>query len=59
MFYVYLLHSAKDKGFSIGYTTDPRGGCRSIRGGRFTHNEIARSRIVYYETYTERDDADA
>ncbi len=59
MFYVYLLHSIVDNGFYIGYTTDLR---RRVseheQGGSFATKHRGRWKLIYYEAYTERLDAE-
>ncbi len=58
MHYVYVLHSAKDGGFYIGYSANLR--------KRFDEHVIGRSfatsyrrpwRLIYYEAYLNQDDA--
>jgi predicted GIY-YIG superfamily endonuclease len=46
MFYVYLLHSTKDNGFYIGYSTDLKRRL-SEHTWRFIRHEIARSMEAY------------
>ena len=59
MFYVYLLHSTKDDGFYFGFSTDLK---RRLSGHRRGASFATKSRgpwkLIYYEAYTERDDAE-
>lgn len=59
MFYVYVLHSTKDNGFYIGFSTNLRARLRQHQDGE----SIATShrglwKLIYYEAYTEREDAE-
>ena len=59
MFYVYLLHSAKDNGFYIGYSTDlKRRLSEHTRGASFATKSRGPWKLIYYEAYTEREDAE-
>ena len=59
MFYVYLLHSAKDDGFYIGFSTNLRSRLRQHQNGEsFATSHRGPWKLVYYETYTEREDAE-
>jgi len=59
MFYVYLLHSTKDNGFYIGYSTDlKRRLAEHTRGASFATNSRGPWKLLYYEAYTEREDAE-
>ena len=59
MFYVYLLHSAKDNGFYIGYSTDlKRRLSEHRRGASFATKSRGPWKLIYYEAYTEREDAE-
>ena len=59
MFYVYLLHSAKDNGFYIGYSTDlKRRLLGHPRGASFATKSRGPWKLIYYEAYTEREDAE-
>jgi|SRR5882724_1878587 len=59
MFYVYLLHSAKDNGFYIGYSTDlKRRLSEHMRGASFATKSRGPWKLIYYEAYTEREDAE-
>src|SRR4051794_32366814 len=58
VFYVYLLHSAKDNGFYIGYSTDlKRRLSEHTRGASFATEFRGPWKLIYYEAYTEREDA--
>jgi putative endonuclease len=59
VFYVYLLHSIADDGFYLGYTTDLRR--RLIdhkQGASFVTRHRRSWKLIYYEAYTERGDAE-
>jgi putative endonuclease len=59
MFYVYLLHSAKDKGFYIGFSTDlKRRLLEHMRGGSLATKSRGPWKLIYYKAYTEREDAE-
>ena len=59
MFYVYLLHSKKDNGFYIGYSTDlKRRLSEHRRGASFATKSRGPWKLIYYEAYTEREDAE-
>ncbi len=59
MFYVYLLHSAKDNGFYVGYSTDlKRRLSEHTRGASLATKSRGPWKLVYYEAYTEREDAE-
>jgi len=59
MFYVYLLHSAKDNGFYIGFSTDlKRRLSEHTRGASFATKSRGPWKLIYYEAYTEREDAE-
>jgi putative endonuclease len=59
MFYVYLLHSAKDKGFYIGFSTDlKRRLSEHTRGASLATKSRGPWKLIYYEAYTEREDAE-
>lgn len=58
MFYVYVLRSASDDGFYIGYSAN----LRKRLGQHVTGTALATSyrgpwKLIYYEAYLERDDA--
>ena len=59
MFYVYLLHSTKDNGFYIGFSTDlKRRLSEHTRGASFATKSRGPWKLIYYEAYTEREDAE-
>lgn len=59
MFYVYLFHPAKDNGFYIGFSTDlKRQLSEHRRGASFATKSRGPWRLIYYEAYTEREDAE-
>ena len=59
MFYVYLLHSTKDNGFYIGYSTDLKGRLSEhMRGASFATSHRGPWKLIYFEAYTEREDAE-
>ena len=59
MFYVYLLHSAKDNGFYIGFSTDlKRRLSEHTRGASLATKSRGPWKLIYYEAYTEREDAE-
>ena len=59
MFYVYLLHSTKDNGFYIGYSTDlKRRLSQHTRGASFATKSRGPWKLIYYEAYTECEDAE-
>ena len=59
MFYVYVLHSTKDNGFYIGYSTDlKRRSSEHTRGTSFATKSRGPWKLIYYEAYTEREDAE-
>jgi len=59
MFYVYLLHSAKDNGFYIGYSTDlKRRLSEHTQGAAFATKSRGPWKLIYYEAYTAREDAE-
>jgi putative endonuclease len=58
VFYVYVLHSAKDNGFYIGFSTDlKRRLAEHTRGASFATKSRGPWKLIYYEAYTEREDA--
>ena len=58
MFYVYLLHSAKDDGFYIGYSTNLRARLRQHQAGEsFATKSRGPWKLVYYEAYLNQEDA--
>src|SRR5438067_10914959 len=59
MFYVYLLHSTKDNGFYIGFSTDLKRRLSEHRlGASFATKSRGPWKLIYYEAYTEREDAE-
>ena len=59
MFYVYVLHSTKDNGFYIGFTTNLRARLRQHQNGEsFATSHRGPWKLIYYEAYTEREDAE-
>jgi putative endonuclease len=59
MFYVYLLHSAKDNGFYIGFSTNLRARVRQHHDGESLATKSRGPwKLIYYEAYTEREDAE-
>jgi putative endonuclease len=56
---VYLLHSTKDNGFYIGFSTDlKRRLSEHTRGASFATKFRGPWKLIYYEAYTEREDAE-
>ena len=59
MFYLYLLHSTKDDGFYIDFSTDlKRRLSERNRGGSFATKSRGPWKLIYYEAYSEREDAE-
>jgi putative endonuclease len=59
MFYVYVLHSTKDNGFYIGFSTDlKRLLSEHKQGASFATKSRGPWKLIYYEAYTEREDAE-
>ena len=59
MFYVYVLHSIKDNGFYIGFSTNLRARLRQHQDGEnFATSHRGPWKLIYYEAYTEREDAE-
>ena len=59
MFYVYVLRSESDSGFYIGFSTDlKRRLSEHIRGASFATKSRGPWKLIYYEAYTEREDAE-
>jgi len=59
MFYVHLLHSISDNGFYIGFSTDLRKRLSEHkRGASFATKTRGPWKRIYYEAYTEREDAE-
>jgi putative endonuclease len=58
MFYVYVLHSVKDNGLYIGYSTDSRRRLTIHRSGdAFATSYRGLWKLIYYEAYTQEADA--
>jgi len=59
MFYVYVLHSTKDNGLYIGYSTDlKRPLSEHTRSASFATKSRGPWKLIYYEAYTEGADAE-
>ena len=59
MFYVYVLRSESDCGFYIGFSTNLRARLRQHQGGEsFATSHRGPWKLIYYEAYTEREDAE-
>ena len=59
MFYVYVLQSESDTGFYIGFSTNLRARLRQHQEGESSATSHRGPwKLVYYEAYTEREDAD-
>jgi putative endonuclease len=59
MFYVYLLRSESDSGFYIGFSTNLRARLRQHQDGEsFATSHRGPWKLIYYEAYTERKDAE-
>lgn len=59
MFYVYVLRSESDFGFYIGFSTDlKRRLSEHTRGTSFATKSRGPWKLIYYEAYTEREDAE-
>ena len=59
MFYVYVLHSAKDSGLYIGYSADLKKRLRQHReGAAFATSYRGPWNLIYYEAYHDRADAE-
>ena len=59
MLYVYLLHSTKDNGFYISYSTDlKRRLLEHTRGALLATKSRGPWKLICYEAYTEREDAE-
>lgn len=58
MFYVYVLHSELDQGLYIGFSTDLRRRIGEHQAGlAFATSFRGPWRLIYYEAYTEEQDA--
>ena len=59
MFYVYVLRSLSDSGFYIGFSTNLRARLRQHQDGEsFATSHRGPWKLIYYEAYTEREDAE-
>ena len=59
MFYVYVLRSESDSGFYIGFSTDlKRRLAEHTRGAAFATKSRGPWKLIYYEAYTKREDAE-
>ena len=56
---MYLLHSISDNGFYIGFSTDLRKRVSEHKlGASFATRSRGPWKLIYYEAYTEREDAE-
>jgi putative endonuclease len=59
VFYVYVLRSESDSGFYIGFSTNLRARLRQHQNGKsFATSYRGPWKLIYYEAYTERKDAE-
>jgi putative endonuclease len=59
VFYVYVLRSESDYGFYIGLSTNLRARLRQHQDGKnFTTKSRGPWKLIYYEAYAEREDAE-
>ena len=59
MFYVYVLRSESDSGFYIGFSTNLRARLAQHQVGEsFATKSRGPWKLIYYEAYTEREDAE-
>jgi putative endonuclease len=59
VFYVYVLRSESDFGFYIGFSTNLRARLRQHQDGEsFATKSRGPWKLIYYEAYTEREDAE-
>jgi putative endonuclease len=59
MYYVYVLRSESDSGFYIGFSTNLRARLRQHQEGKsFATSYRGPWKLIYYEAYTEREDAE-
>jgi len=59
VFYVYVLRSESDSGFYIGFSTDlKRRLSEHKRGASFATKSRGPWKLIYYEAYTEHEDAE-
>jgi predicted GIY-YIG superfamily endonuclease len=60
VFYVYVLRSESDSGFYIGFSTNLRARLRQHQDGESLATKSRGPwKLIYYEAYTEREDAEA
>jgi len=58
MFYIYVLHSAKDNGLYIGFSTDLKMRlAEHTRGASFATKSRGPWKLIYYEVYLNQEDA--
>jgi putative endonuclease len=59
MFYVYVLRSLEDRGLYIGFSTDLRRRMAEHKQGTsFTTKDRGPWKLIYYEAYADRQDAE-
>jgi putative endonuclease len=59
VFYVYVLRSQSDSGFYIGFSTNLRARLGQHQDGEsFATKSRGPLKLIYYEAYTEREDAE-
>jgi putative endonuclease len=59
VFYVYVLRSESDSGFYIGFSTNLRARLSQHQDGEsFATKSRGPWKLIYYEAYTEREDAE-
>jgi putative endonuclease len=59
VFYVYVLRSESDFGFYIGFSTElKRRLSEHMHGASFATKSRGPWKLIYYEAYTEREDAE-
>ena len=59
VFYVYVLRSESDSGFYIGFSTNLRKRLKQHQDGEsFAASHRGPWKLIYYEAYTEREDAE-
>jgi putative endonuclease len=59
VFYVYVLRSESDSGFYIGFSTNLRARLRQHQASEsFATKSRGPWKLIYYEAYTEREDAE-
>jgi len=58
MFYVYVLHSSKDRSLYIGYTRDLRRRLKEHNSGESLSTKYKRLyKLIFYESFIEKEDA--